>query len=74
MPEIPRKGSESDSFFIELEEPEQITATLVDMVKKRIPAKFHCYIHSRSEADFTHGFCPECIEQHYGIKNLHPIR
>lgn len=24
------------------------------------------YISSRSEADFTHSFCPECMEQNYG--------
>ena len=23
-------------------------------------------VSSRSEATFTHGFCPECAEQHYG--------
>ena len=34
------KGSESDFFFVDREEPEQIAATLVDMVKTRIPAKF----------------------------------
>jgi exodeoxyribonuclease V alpha subunit len=40
MPEIPTKGRESDFFFIDRDEPEQIAATLVEMVKTRIPAKF----------------------------------
>jgi exodeoxyribonuclease V alpha subunit len=40
MPEISVKGSESDFFFIDRAEPEQITATLLEMVKVRIPAKF----------------------------------
>jgi exodeoxyribonuclease V alpha subunit len=40
LPEFPTKGAESDFFFVDREEPEQIAATLVDMVKKRIPAKF----------------------------------
>jgi PAS domain S-box-containing protein len=26
------------------------------------------YISTRTEADFTHGFCPECAEKHYGVK------
>jgi exodeoxyribonuclease V alpha subunit len=40
MPELPAKDAESDFYFIEREEPEAITATLVEMVKTRIPAKF----------------------------------
>jgi exodeoxyribonuclease V alpha subunit len=40
MPEIPAKEAESDFYFIDRAEPEQIAATLLDMVKKRIPAKF----------------------------------
>jgi exodeoxyribonuclease V alpha subunit len=40
MPEIQAKGSEADFFFVDREDPEQIAATLVEMVKKRIPAKF----------------------------------
>ncbi len=40
MPEVPAKGRESDFFFIGRDEPEQIAATLVEMVKTRIPAKF----------------------------------
>ena len=40
MPEIATKGRESDFFFIDRDEPEQIAATLVEMVKTRIPAKF----------------------------------
>jgi exodeoxyribonuclease V alpha subunit len=40
LPEVPVKGGESDFFFIEREEPDQIAATLVDMIKTRIPSKF----------------------------------
>ena len=40
MPEFSPKGHESDFFFIDRDEPEQIAATLVEMVKTRIPAKF----------------------------------
>ena len=40
MPEISTKGRESDFFFIDRDEPDQIAATLVEMVKTRIPAKF----------------------------------
>jgi exodeoxyribonuclease V alpha subunit len=40
MPEVPAKNGESDFFFIEREEPEQIAATLVEMMKTRIPSKF----------------------------------
>jgi exodeoxyribonuclease V alpha subunit len=40
LPELAAKGSESDFFFIERDEPEQIAAMLVEMVKTRIPARF----------------------------------
>jgi exodeoxyribonuclease V alpha subunit len=40
LPEIPSKGIASDFFFIEREEPDQIAATLAEMVKTRIPSKF----------------------------------
>ena len=40
MPEFPAKDGESDFFFVERAEPDQIAATLVEMVKTRIPAKF----------------------------------
>ena len=40
MPELPAKDAESDFYFIDREEPEQIADTLVEMVKTRIPAKF----------------------------------
>jgi exodeoxyribonuclease V alpha subunit len=40
LPEVPSKGIESDFFFIEREEPDQIAATLAEMVKTRIPSKF----------------------------------
>ena len=40
LPELPEKGSDSDFFFVERPEPEQIAETLLDMIKTRIPAKF----------------------------------
>jgi len=40
MPEFSIKGDKSDFFFIDRDEPDQIAATLVEMVKSRIPAKF----------------------------------
>jgi exodeoxyribonuclease V alpha subunit len=40
LPEFSPKGSDSDFFFIDRDEPDQIAATLVEMVKTRIPAKF----------------------------------
>ena len=40
MPELPAKVAESDFYFIDRTEPEQISDTLVEMVKTRIPAKF----------------------------------
>jgi exodeoxyribonuclease V alpha subunit len=40
MPELPAKDAESDFYFIDRAEPEQIADTLVEMVKTRIPAKF----------------------------------
>jgi exodeoxyribonuclease V alpha subunit len=40
MPEVPTKGAESDFFFIERGEPDQIAATLLEMIKTRIPSKF----------------------------------
>jgi exodeoxyribonuclease V alpha subunit len=40
MPEFSVKGNESDFFFIDRDEPEQIATMLVEMVKTRIPAKF----------------------------------
>ena len=40
MPEIPAKETKSDFYFIDRAEPEEITATLLDMVKTRIPGKF----------------------------------
>ena len=41
MPEFPSKENDSDFFFIEREEPKRIADTLVDMVKNRMPRKFH---------------------------------
>jgi exodeoxyribonuclease V alpha subunit len=40
LPEVPAKNAESDFYFIDRAEPDQIAATLVDMVKTRIPSKF----------------------------------
>ena len=40
MPEVPAKNAESDFYFIDRAEPDQIAATLVEMVKTRIPSKF----------------------------------
>ena len=40
MAEFSPKGSDSDFFFVDRDEPDQIAATLVEMVKTRIPAKF----------------------------------
>jgi exodeoxyribonuclease V alpha subunit len=40
MPEVAAKSDDSDFFFIDRDEPDQIAATLVEMVKTRIPAKF----------------------------------
>ena len=36
--------------------------------------RLESYICSRTEADFTHGYCPECLAQHYATKNPHPTR
>ena len=40
MPETPAKQAESDFCFMDRAKPEAIVATLLDMVKTRIPAKF----------------------------------
>jgi exodeoxyribonuclease V alpha subunit len=40
MPDVPAQAAESDFYFIDRAEPEKIAATLLDMVKKRVPAKF----------------------------------
>jgi hypothetical protein len=31
------------------------------------------YISRHSEADFSHGFCPDCVEKHYGELNMKDI-
>jgi exodeoxyribonuclease V alpha subunit len=41
MPELPAKDAEQDFYFVEREEPERIADTLVELVKRRIPAKFN---------------------------------
>jgi len=40
VPQLPPGDAKSDCYFIERAEPEQIANTLLEMVKKRIPAKF----------------------------------
>ena len=40
MPEMPAKQAESDFYFIDRAEPEEIAATVLEMVKARVPAKF----------------------------------
>ena len=40
IPDVPAKNAESDFYFIDRAEPDQIAATLVEMVKTRIPSKF----------------------------------
>ena len=40
MPRLPPKAGKSDFYFVELEEPERIADTLVDLVKNRMPDKF----------------------------------
>jgi exodeoxyribonuclease V alpha subunit len=41
LPELPEKDAETDFFFIERNKPEDISDMLVEMVKERIPKKFH---------------------------------
>jgi exodeoxyribonuclease V alpha subunit len=40
MPELSAKDAQADFYFIDRDEPDQIAATLVEMVKNRMPAKF----------------------------------
>jgi exodeoxyribonuclease V alpha subunit len=40
LPELPERDANSDFFFVERDEPERIADTLIEMVKRRIPAKF----------------------------------
>jgi exodeoxyribonuclease V alpha subunit len=40
MPELPARDAEQDFYFVEREEPERIADTLVELVKRRIPARF----------------------------------
>jgi exodeoxyribonuclease V alpha subunit len=40
MPGLATRTAESDFYFIDRAEPEQISTTLIEMVKTRIPAKF----------------------------------
>jgi exodeoxyribonuclease V alpha subunit len=41
LPELPETDASSDFFFIRRDDPERIAETLVEIVKKRIPSKFH---------------------------------
>lgn len=40
LPDLAEKGADSDFYFVERPEPEQIAETLIEMVKTRIPTKF----------------------------------
>ncbi len=40
LPTFPAKGEESDFYLVSAEEPETIAATVVDLVKTRLPRKF----------------------------------
>jgi exodeoxyribonuclease V alpha subunit len=40
MPETPAQGADSDFHFVERADPDSITATLLEIVKQRIPARF----------------------------------
>ncbi len=40
MPEWPRRGTESDFYFVELDEPEDGAAKIVGIVRDRIPRRF----------------------------------
>ena len=40
LPELPARDTESDFYFIEREEPEDIARTLREVVQQRIPARF----------------------------------
>jgi len=40
MPQFGKKGEESDCFFIERPEPEEISAMLLELVRERIPQRF----------------------------------
>ncbi|MSU21802.1 MAG: ATP-dependent RecD-like DNA helicase [Pedosphaera sp.] len=42
MPALPAADESSDFYFIERDEPEQITRTLIEIVKRRIPRKLEC--------------------------------
>ncbi|MCY0854224.1 ATP-dependent RecD-like DNA helicase [Cupriavidus sp. D39] len=41
FPSLPEKGEESDFYFVPADEPEAIAQTVVDLVKTRLPRKFH---------------------------------
>ena len=40
MPEPTKKGEESDFYFVEIAEPEEGVAKLIEMVSQRIPRRF----------------------------------
>jgi exodeoxyribonuclease V alpha subunit len=41
MPELARRETESDFFFVTRDQPERICDTVIEVVKRRIPRKFH---------------------------------
>jgi exodeoxyribonuclease V alpha subunit len=49
MSEVPSKDAESDFYFIERAEPDEIAAALVDMMKTRIPATLDKNLKSEGE-------------------------
>ena len=40
MPEVPKRGEDSDFYFIEIGEPEQGVGKIIEMVKERMPKRF----------------------------------
>jgi exodeoxyribonuclease V alpha subunit len=40
LPELPEAGAEQDFYFVERDEPERASQTLLELVKRRIPARF----------------------------------
>lgn len=42
LPELESITSDSDFFFIERDEPEKIVSAIIELIKKRIPAKLGC--------------------------------
>ena len=40
MPTLPARGEDSDFYFVQVDKPEAIAQTIVDLVKTRLPRKF----------------------------------